>query len=105
MKNKKGWQAVPAPDSNHPADIKQASHILSKATCLGKGVRVGTQILAIVSTTDVIKPFDMPDPRIGCPHLMKSVLATNGCPFSGCWCFLKLTYRKAPDHSVEEKKK
>ena len=80
-------------DSNQPDVIRKASHILSNSDSLAETICVGKNVLAIVSTTDVIKPFDKPDPRVGCPHFMKLVMATNGCPYKCAWCYLRLTYR------------
>lgn len=85
--------AVRVAKGNHPNDIKKTSHLLSGANGLRETLAVGKQVLAIVSTTDVIKGFDMPDKRIGCPHFTKLVMASNGCPYYCVWCYLRLTYR------------
>ncbi len=80
-------------DSNRPEVIREASHILAGTNGLAEAIHQGKHVLAIGSTTDVIKQFDMPDSRIGCPHFMKLVMATNGCPYNCTWCYLRLTYR------------
>jgi hypothetical protein len=51
-------------DRNQPEDIKEASHILTGTNSLAEAIRDGNRVLAIVSTKGVIKPFDIPDPRL-----------------------------------------
>jgi len=80
-------------NSNWPEDIKEASRILSGVSGLAGRIEAGKRVLALISTADVVDPFDMPDPRMGCPHFWKLRLASNGCPFACRWCYLRLTYR------------
>jgi len=80
-------------DTNCPNDIKAASSVLSSATGLAERIAAGKKIMALVSTTDAIGVFTMPDPRMGCPHFRKLVLVSNGCPYHCEWCFLQGTYR------------
>lgn len=80
-------------DSSRPNDIRNASALLSAVNGMAETLAVAKGVLVIVPTTDVIKPFDMPDPRIGCPHFMKLVMASNGCPYACSWCYLRQTFR------------
>ena len=79
--------------SNQSGEIRSASHLLSGIKDLRRRIATGKRILALVSTTDAIGTFQMPDPRMGCPEFPKLVLVSNGCPYRCEWCFLKGTYR------------
>ena len=81
-------------ETNKPDDIRKASCLLSGTKGIAQTFDTGKGVLALVSTTGIIGQFDMPDTRIGCPHFMKLVMATNGCPYHCAWCYLRLTYRE-----------
>jgi len=80
-------------ESNCPAEITRASRILCQAKTLADRIDAGKRVLALVSTPPAVELFEMPDPRVGCPHFLKLVLAGNGCPHRCAWCFLRATYR------------
>ena len=80
-------------ETNKSRKIAEASQILRSVSGLPERIAAGKKVLALISTADVIHLFDMPDGRMGCPHFLKLVLATNGCPYECAWCYLRLTYR------------
>jgi len=79
--------------TNLSNDIIAASELLSSASSMADRIAAGKRVLALVTTVGDIDLFEMPDPRMGCPHFMKLVTASNGCPFRCSWCFLRGTYR------------
>jgi spore photoproduct lyase len=80
-------------ETSLPRDIRGASHVLSRAAALAERIAAGKHVLVLVPTNNVVGEFEMADPRIGCPHFLKLVTVSNGCPFQCIWCFLKGTYR------------
>ncbi len=79
--------------TNGADKIKEASSLLSSTEGMASTIQAGKRVLALLSTTNAVDEFDMPDPRMGCPHFTKLTWMSNGCPYQCQWCFLRLTYR------------